>query len=74
VYVEGTLQTSEYTDSDGVERYSTEIKALTVQFLETPDAGGDGAMSQPDPAPEPMSQERTSDGQENFEPSDNLPF
>jgi len=72
VYVEGTLQTSEYTDSDGVERYSTEIKALTVQFLETPDAGGDGAMHQSDPAPEPTSQ--ASDGQEDFEPSGDLPF
>jgi len=72
VYVEGTLQTSEYTDSDGVDRYSTEIKALSVQFLETPDAGGDGAMHQSDPAPEPTSQ--ASDGQEDFEPEDSLPF
>jgi len=73
VYVEGTLQTSEYTDSDGVERYSTEIKALSVQFLETPDAaGGDGAMRQNDPAPEPTSQE--SGGQDAFEPDDDLPF
>jgi len=75
VYVEGTLQTSEYTDSDGVDRYSTEIKALSVQFLETPDAGGDGAMHQNDPAPEPTSQERTSDDQDDtFEPDDRLPF
>jgi len=74
VYVEGTLQTSKYTDSDGIDRSSTEIKALNVQFLETPDAGGDGAMSQNDPAPEPTSQERTSEDQESFEPSDDLPF
>lgn len=71
VYVEGTLQTSKYTDSDGIDRSSTEIKALTVQFLETPDAaGGDGAMHQS--APEPTSQ--ASDGQEDFEPEDSLPF
>ena len=74
VYVEGTLQTSEYTDSDGVDRYSTEIKALSVQFLETPDAGGDGAMHQSDPAPEPTTQERTSEDQDAFEPDDQLPF
>jgi len=75
VYVEGTLQTSEYTDSDGVERYSTEIKALSVQFLETPDAaGGDGAMHQSDPAPEPTSQERASGDEDAFEPDDDLPF
>jgi len=74
VYVEGTLQTSEYTDSDGVDRYSTEIKALSVQFLETPDTGGDGAVSQPDPTPEPTTQERTSEDQDAFEPDDQLPF
>ena len=74
VYVEGTLQTSEYTDSDGVDRYSTEIKALSVQFLETPDAGGDGAMHQGDPAPEPTTQGRTSEDQDALEPDDDLPF
>jgi len=72
VYVEGPLQTSKYTDSDDIDRSSTEIKALTVQFLETPDAGGDGAMRESDPAPEPTSQE--SGEQDDFEPSDNLPF
>jgi len=36
--------------------------------------GGDGAMHQSDPAPEPMSQEQTSDGQDAFEPDDSLPF
>jgi len=72
VYVEGTLQTSKYTDSDGIDRSSTEIKALTVQFLETPDAGGDGAMHQSDPAPEPTSQ--TSGDEDAFEPDDSLPF
>jgi len=75
VYVEGAIQTSEYSDSDGNQRYSTEIKARNVQFLETPsEAGGDGAMKQSDPAPEPTSQERTSEEQESFEPDDDLPF
>ena len=35
VYVEGSLQTRKYTDRDGVERSVTEIKAQTVQFLES---------------------------------------
>jgi hypothetical protein len=34
--------------------------------------GGDGAMRQSDPAPEPTSQ--ANDGQEDFEPEDSLPF
>lgn len=37
-YVEGRLQTREWTDKDGVKKYSTEVQAQTVQFL-----GGDRA-------------------------------
>lgn len=32
-YIEGKLQTNEYTDKDGILRYSTEIVAQSVQFL-----------------------------------------
>jgi len=77
VYFEGKLQTREWEDRDDNTRYSTEVKAQEMMFLDSNRngaPGGDGAMSQPDPAPEPTSQERTSDGQEDFEPSDNLPF
>ncbi len=33
VYVEGRLQTREWQDKEGQKRYTTEIVALTVQFL-----------------------------------------
>lgn len=33
VYVEGSLRTRKYTDKDGVEKYSTDIKADTMQML-----------------------------------------
>lgn len=33
IYVEGKLQTRKYTDKDGVERYTTEIIADTMQML-----------------------------------------
>jgi single-strand DNA-binding protein len=33
VYVEGRLRTRKYTDKDGVEKYSTEIVAETMQML-----------------------------------------
>jgi len=77
VYFEGKLQSRSWEDDDGNTRYSTEVKAQEMMFLdgnrnEAP--GGDGAMRQSDPAPEPTSQERTSDRQENFEPDDDLPF
>ena len=40
VYVEGRLQTREWTDKEGQKRYTTEIVAQTVQFLGG--KGGDG--------------------------------
>ena len=33
VFVEGSIQTREWQDRDGNKRYTTEIKATTVQFL-----------------------------------------
>lgn len=40
VYVEGRLQTRKWTDKDGVERYTTEIIADTMQMLGGRPAGG----------------------------------
>ncbi|MDR2162192.1 MAG: single-stranded DNA-binding protein [Desulfovibrio sp.] len=34
IYVEGSLQTRKWQDPQGVERYTTEIKANRVQFLD----------------------------------------
>ncbi len=34
VYIEGRLQTSEYTDKDGVKRYSTEVIASEMLMLD----------------------------------------
>ncbi|RZL64920.1 MAG: single-stranded DNA-binding protein [Variovorax sp.] len=51
VYVEGSLRTRKYTDKDGVEKYSTEIRADSMQMLGSrqgmggpggQDDGGDG--------------------------------
>jgi single-strand DNA-binding protein len=36
VYVEGSLQTREWTDRDGNKRYTTEVKAQRVQLLGKP--------------------------------------
>lgn len=45
VYVEGRLQTRKWTDKDGVERYTTEIIADTMQMLGgRPGAGGGAPM------------------------------
>ena len=40
VYVEGSLQTRKWQDQQGQDRYTTEIKAQRVQFLERKGEGG----------------------------------
>ena len=40
-YVEGSLKTRKYTDKDGVEKYTTEIRADRLQLLGEPRQGGD---------------------------------
>lgn len=43
VYVEGSLQTRKWQDQQGQDRYSTEVKAMRVQFLDRKGAR-DGAQ------------------------------
>jgi single-strand DNA-binding protein len=45
VYVEGNLQTRKWQDQQGVERYTTEIRAARVQFLDRKGARDSGAAS-----------------------------
>lgn len=43
VYIEGSLATRKYTDKQGIERYTTEIKAQRLQALDRPDGNGQQA-------------------------------
>jgi single-strand DNA-binding protein len=45
-YLEGRLQTREWTDKDGHKKYTTEIQAQTVQFLGGAQAGADNGQGQ----------------------------
>ena len=49
VYVEGSLQTREWTDRDGNKRYTTEVKAQRFQML---GARGDADRAPVDPEPQ----------------------
>lgn len=60
VYVEGGLQTRKWTDQQGQERYTTEIKAQRVQFL---DRKSDG-----------QSQHEGRQSAPRHTPSDQIPF
>lgn len=63
VYVEGRLQTRQYTDKNEIERWMTEVVAFEVQFLDR--KGGDQNQASP-PASNPPA------GEEGLE--DDVPF
>lgn len=45
VFVEGSLQTREWTDRDGNKRYTTEVRAQRLQLLGRPDDRGAAATA-----------------------------
>ena len=62
VYVEGSLRTRKWTDKDGVEKYTTEIRADQMQMLGSregmgggEEGGGGGGYSRDRPAARPES-------------------
>lgn len=69
VYFEGPIQTREWEDKEGQKRYTTEIKALTMQMLDS--RGSDSAPSKGAAKPQPSSVELD----ESFDDmDDDLPF
>jgi single-strand DNA-binding protein len=83
VYVEGRLQTRKWTDKDGVERYTTEIIADSMQMLGgRPGAGGGSAPMDDDygnaPAPRqsaPAARPAAKPAASNFsDMDDDIPF
>ncbi|MFQ5720587.1 MAG: single-stranded DNA-binding protein [Acidobacteriota bacterium] len=64
VYVEGSLATRSWEDRDGQKRYTTEIKAQTVQFLDRRGDGPSAPFEGGDPAP----------GPDKKYPDDDIPF
>ncbi len=71
VYVEGKLRTRKYTDKDGIEKYSTEIAADTMQMLgsKSASAGNQQAASQPQARPRPIAAQAGAGI-----PDDDIPF
>lgn len=86
IYVEGRLQTRQWEDRDGNTRYSTEVVARNVQFLDS--RGGGGAPPEEAPEKQPFRGKESGGGQGGdgssssqepdddfeFEPDDELPF
>lgn len=61
VYIEGSIKTRQWTDKDGIERYSTEIRGESMQMLDSRNEGGTRS-SIPDQLPPPKN------------PDDDLPW
>ena len=68
VYIEGKLQTRKWQDKDGQDRYTTEIVANEMQFLDSKSNNSESrpATRQPEIA--------TPQSNNNFEDSDIIPF
>ncbi len=74
-YIEGRLQTREWTDKEGHKRYTTEVVAQTVQFLGSPGEKGSSAdfSTANDFAPAPQSGAEFGGGGKGFS-DDEVPF
>jgi single-strand DNA-binding protein len=88
VYFEGSLQTRSWEDRDGNTRYTTEVKAREMMFLDGAgrSGGGDGRFDQSrggsrgdgagqrQGGPSRQQRARQQETAEPFEPDDDLPF
>ena len=84
VYVEGSLRTRKWTDKDGVEKFTTEIRADQMQMLGSRQGmggasadGDDSGYSAPRPAsrPAPISKAAPSKAASGFDDmDDDIPF
>ena len=73
VYFEGSLQTREWEDRDGNTRYTTEVKAREMMFLDAQGEAPGGAA--PDrTGPDRKQQPKKDSTEEHFEPDSELPF
>jgi single-strand DNA-binding protein len=78
VYLEGRLQTREWTDKDGNKRFSTEVVANQMLMLGRGDGGGGGGGGERAPRREgamaPAGDYRGGDDDMGPPPDDDLPF
>lgn len=73
VYVEGRIQTREWTGQDGNKRYTTEIVAQVVKFLDSREGGGGGAGRWSGPPP-PSDNDAPSTSSDGSFSDDEIPF
>lgn len=71
VYIEGSIRTRKWTDSEGQDRYSTEIRGDRMQMLGGRPEGGDTPKPQPAQQQKPQPAQQTGNFND-FE--DDIPF
>lgn len=73
IYIEGSLQTRSWEDKEGMKRYTTEIKAGSLQLLDSKDSsqGTNTSAGRDTHRPEPAV---SSSAQTPFDGDDDLPF
>jgi single-strand DNA-binding protein len=77
VYVEGSLRTRKWTDQSGVEKYSTEIRADSLQMLGARQDAAPAPAARPAPPPQrqaPAPASRGSSGSGFDDMDDDIPF
>jgi single-strand DNA-binding protein len=76
LYVEGPMETNEYTDGDGIQRRRKQIRAEDVTFLDSRGGNGSGGSSSNGGGQGQKQPSGPAGGQDEdtFEPSDELPF
>lgn len=57
IYVEGELETRKWQDNQGIERYTTEIRAHSMDIQKTPQGAGGQQGNQARPAQQPARQQ-----------------
>lgn len=72
VYFEGPIQTREWEDKDGQKRYTTEIKALSMQMLDSRGGSGGSSTNQPAKNNKPAATVEIDDKFDDMD--DDLPF
>lgn len=61
VYIEGRIQTRKWTDSNGVDRYTTEIIAREMKMLSSNNGGGSTSGGNDNPHEEPPAPDMSGD-------------
>lgn len=72
VYVSGQMRTRKYTDSNGVEKYATDIKGRDVKFLDPAGSSNGGQQQAPQQNQQPAQQYQQPQQPQNFD--DDIPF